>query len=154
MDPLQIPVRSMGSVTIDLDGSFFIQLVIFLVAMAVLRKLVFEPYLAALDARESKTVRTSEAAAELQARADALSAQYEADLAAAREKATEARKTLRSQGLEQRETLLTEARGVSSAKMAAAQAAIDAQYDGARVELSKQVDELATMIADRVLGTG
>lgn len=154
MDPLQIPVRSMGSVTIDLDGSFFIQLVIFLVAMAVLRKLVFEPYLAALDARESKTVRTSEAAAELQARADALAQQYEADLAAAREKATDARKALRSEGLAQRESLLKGARTVSSDKIDAARAAVEAEYDGARAELSKQVDELATMIADRVLGKG
>ncbi len=152
MDPLQITVRSMGGVIIDLDGSFFIQLAIVLLVMAVLRQLVFKPYLDSLEAREAKTDRTREEAEAVKARADALAERYEATLSEARQKAVDARQSLRDDGNARRDEAIGEARRVANAKMDAARAAIDAQYEGVRSDLKGRVDELSELIVDKVLG--
>lgn len=152
MDPLQITVRSMGGVIIDLDGSFFIQLAIVLLVMAVLRQLVFKPYLDSLEAREAKTDRTREEAEAVKARADALAERYEATLTEARQKAVDARQSLRDDGNVRRDQAIGEARRVANAKMDAARAAIDAQYEGVRSDLKGRVDELSELIVDKVLG--
>lgn len=152
MDPLQTTVRSMGGVIIDLYGSFFIQLAIVLLVMAVLKQLIFEPYLATLEAREKKTDRTREDAEAIKARAEALAEQYATDLATARSRATEARQVLRTDGAARREQVIGEARRVATAKMSAAHAAIDAQYEGARGDLKTQVSEIAGLVVDKVIG--
>lgn len=152
MDPLQITVRSMGGVIIDLDGSIFIQLAIVLLLMAALRQLVFKPYLETLENREKKTDRAREEARAVQARAEALAERYEAKLAEARATAVEARQAMRTEGNARREEALGEARRVSAAKMGAARAAIDAQYEGVRSDLKNRVDELAELVVDKVMG--
>lgn len=152
MDPLQTTVRSMGGVIIDLDGSFFIQLAIVLLVMAVLKQLIFTPYLNTLEAREKKTDRTRDEAEKLTTRATALAERYEADLATARARATESRAALRAEGSARRDQAIGEARRVAVAKMDATRAAIDAQYDGARADLKTRVDELSGLIVDKVLG--
>lgn len=152
MDPLQITVFSMGGVIIDLDGSFFIQLAIVLLVMAVLRQLVFKPYLDSIEARDAKTLRTREEADAVKARAVALAERYETTLADARQKATDARQKLRAEGTSRRDEVIGEAKRVSNAKMDAARAAIDAQYEGVREDLKGRVDELSGLIADKVLG--
>lgn len=152
MDPLQTTVRQMAGVVIDLDGSMFIQLAIIALVYLVLRQLVFKPYLATLDARETKTDQTRARAEAIKAEARALAERYERDLAAAREKAITARQTLRAEGTLRREQLIGEAHRVAHAKMSAAQAAIDAQYEGARADLKTHVDEIAARVVDKVLG--
>lgn len=151
MDPLQTTIHSMAGVVIDLDGSIFIQLVIIALVYFVLRALVFRPYLATLDARETKTHQTRERATQLQTSARALEARYETELATARDKAVTTRQTLRAEGTLRREQLIGEARRISTAKMDAAHAAIDAQYEGARADLKTQVDPIAALIVDKVL---
>lgn len=152
MDPLQTGVRQMAGVVIDLDGSIFIQLAIVALVYVILRKLVFEPYLATLDAREAKTDRTREEAIKLKAEADALEQRYETSLADARDKAISARATLRAEGNKRREEVLGQARRVSNAKLDAARAAVDAQYEGVRTDLKNRVDEIAGLVVDKVLG--
>lgn len=152
MDPLLTGVRQMAGVVIDLDGSFFIQLAIVALVYVVLRKLVFEPYLATLDAREAKTIRTREEATDLRAEAEALEQRYETALADARDKAISARADLRAQGTKRREEVLGQARRVSTAKVDAARAAVDAQFEGARTDLKGRVDEIASLVVDKVLG--
>lgn len=152
MDPLQITVFSMGGVIIDLDGSFFIQLAIVLLVMAALRQLVFKPYLDAIEARDAKTDRTREEAEAVRARAEALAERYEATLADARQKASDARLALRAEGSARRDQVLGEAKRVSTAKMDAARAAIDAQYEGVREDLKGRVDELSGLVVDKILG--
>lgn len=151
MDPLQTTIHSMAGVVIDLDGSIFIQLVIIALVFFVLRALVFRPYLATLDARETKTLQTRERATQLQIKARALEARYETELATARDKAVTTRQTLRAEGTLRREQFIAEARRISTAKMDAAHAAIDAQYEGARADLKTQVDQIAGLIVDKVL---
>lgn len=152
MDPLHMTVYSMGGVIIDLDGSFFIQLAIVLLVMAVLRQLVFKPYLDSIEARDAKTDRTREEADAVKARAEALAERYETTLAEARQKASDARQALRAEGSARRDQVIGEARRVSNAKMDAAQAAIDAQYEGVREDLKGRVDELSELIVGKVIG--
>lgn len=152
MDPLQTTIRQMAGVIIDLDGSMFIQLAIIALVYLVLRKLVFKPYLATLDARETKTDQTRDRATALKTEAQALAERYERELAAARDKAISTRQTLRAEGTLRREQLIGEAHRVANAKMSAAQAAIDAQYEGARADLGTRVDEIAGLVVDKVLG--
>jgi len=142
----------MAGVVIDLDGSFFIQLVIVALVYVVLRKLVFEPYLATLDAREAKTVRTRGEATDLRAEAEALEQRYEAKLAEARDTAVSARASLRAEGNKRRDEVLGQAKRVSTAKIDAARAAVDAQYEGVRTDLKGRVDEIAALVVDKVLG--
>ncbi|MCA9539450.1 MAG: ATP synthase F0 subunit B [Myxococcales bacterium] len=152
MDPLQTSIQPMASVVIDLDYSAFIQLAIVLLLMVVLKRLIFNPYLQTVEARDRKTESTRREAAELRAKADALAARYEKAFTEARAKATEARQDLRSAGLVRRDEALGEARQVASAKVDAARASVDAQFEGARRELTGHVDALAGLVVEKIIG--
>ena len=150
MDPIHLSLSQMA--TVDLDNSFFIQLVLVLGLMVALKALIFRPFLDSIEAREKKTSETQRNAAELKARSEELETRYKHDITAARERAVIARHTLRAESNSHREEVVGAARVSASAMMKDAQKDIDAQFGTARTELLGQVDELSVSIAEKVLG--
>ena len=66
---LALSVALLGGAIIDLDGTFFLQLGIFLAIFAMLNVLVFRPMLALMDARETATDGAKASARELETEA-------------------------------------------------------------------------------------
>ena len=152
MDPIHTNISLMAGVNLDFDLTFIIQLAFVLILMFVLKRLVFNPYLEALDSRESKTTVTRASADEIRQTANERIAAHEDALASARARAMSAKTKLRAEGAARKEELLTEARGEANSTVEAAQQEIATQLENARSELSGEIDSLARSIVAKVIG--
>lgn len=137
---------------IDIDGTVLIQFGLFLVMYFVLKHMFFEPYLAMRKQRSAGIEGAREEAERMEARAKELEREHERRFQSARAKAEEERLRLRGEGQARERELLTEARGVASAKLAAARKQIDAETQAASIELQQKAQPLARQIASKILG--
>ena len=95
MDSMQNTINYMGGVSLDLDLTVLIQLLLVVLLMFILKRWVFKPYLSAIDERAKRTSATRASAAQLQQEADEIATRYETALADARQAALDAKLTLR-----------------------------------------------------------
>ena len=144
----------MAGVSLDLDFTLVIQGVIVVVLMFLLKKLIFDPYLATVDERERQTESTRDEAASLRAQAEETSQKYEASLESARARAAALRQTLRLEGVEAKEESIGSARRDANEVMESAQAEIETQVDAARSALSAEVETLSKLVVEKVIGRG
>lgn len=143
-----------SAVTLDLDHSFFFQLAIVLLLMAVLNKLVFKPFLRSVEARDAKTTHMRAEAAALRGKAESLRAQYDESLSAARKEANSARRALRVEGIDDKDGRIKTARVDATRVQSDAEAQMQAQFDVAREQLLTQVDGISRQVVEKVLGRG
>jgi len=143
-----------GDVNIDIDGSMFIQLAVFLVVMVLLTRMVFRPFLASIDARDQRTVTARQQAKDIDARATALEARHRELLSQARTQAAEVRQTLRGAGLATKDAEVGGARKSAEAVIEDARARAAAQYEAGRVQLLGEVDALSRLVVEKVIGRG
>lgn len=136
---------------IDLDGTLAIQMILFLVLFLVLRPLIFDPYLKAVEARRDGLQGSREEADEMDARAERSLADYERKVRDARREANEVREGLRSQGQNEFEDILGEAREEISEKLVAERAKIEAERATSLVQLKERSESLAKVLVARVL---
>lgn len=142
----------MGSVVIDLDATFFIQIAVILGLMSLLNKLVFTPFLDTLAKREAQTTETSAKADEIRARAEQLSADYAEGLAEARAKAADERQTLRGEAVTHKGDLISAARESATEVVEGTRGEISEQFEAAREALAAQVEGLSGLIIKKTLG--
>lgn len=139
---------------IDLDHSFFVQLALVLVLMAVLNTLIFKPFLRSIELRAAKTVDTRHKAAELQARATALKATYRGQVAEARADAVAQRQVVRIDAGATKDKVVGDARTRAADGLASAKAQAETQVGEARTVLLGEVDDLSRLVVEKVLGRG
>lgn len=152
MDPLRINVHQMAA--IDLDHSFFIQLALVLILMAVLNTLIFKPFLRSIELRDGKTVDTRREAEALRARAEALQGKYHDQFAEARSEAVAQRQSVRVDAGAKKDALVGDARSAANEKLATARSTSESQVDEARKVLLGEVDDLSRLVVEKVLGRG
>ena len=137
---------------IDVDGTLFIQLGLFLILYLVLRTLVFKPYLA-LRAEQHERIEGSRSAAnQMEADAAAKLKDYETRLATARKHASIGRGERRAEGEAQADRVMTDARTRAEQRLAKAREQIGQKTPAAEQALRTHADELAQTVAERVLG--
>ena len=144
----------MGGVTLDLDQTLLIQATMIVVLMFLLKKLIFDPYLKTIDTREEKTASTREEASELQVKIGELTTNYESSLDSARQRAATLRQELRQAGVSSKEESISAATSEANKVVGEAQAAIEAEFEAARAELKNEIDGLANLVAEKVIGRG
>jgi F-type H+-transporting ATPase subunit b len=150
MQPVELTFTSMG--LIDLDGSFLIQLVLFLLFFVAMRALVFKPVLASIDQRLDRTEKARNEARAIVARSESLAARYQQEMGAARAKAMSARQALRSEGVARREEIVGAARAAATQTLEQSRGETERQFGAARQQMLAQVDDLARMMARKILG--
>lgn len=150
MQSLHVTLRSMG--LIDVDATFLIQLVLFLMLLVIMNKLVFKPFLEADARREEKTEKTRQDARVLEARASELSTRYDDEYGAARSKGSSARAALRGEGLTAKEAEISKATAEANAHLDKVRAEIKADVEQARQSMLGQVDDLARQVAEKIIG--
>jgi F-type H+-transporting ATPase subunit b len=144
--------RAAGGVEVDFDASLIVQIVLFLVLLAVLKPLLFDPMLHLFEEREKRIE-----GARLQARktdeasAGAL-AKYEAAMQKARATANAERDRLRAEGLATENEILAKVRASTAATLDQGRARIKAEVETARTALRQDVGTIARELAARVLG--
>lgn len=129
-----------------------LQLVPFLVVMAILTKVIFQPMVQYLDDRQKATTGAHEQAALLGQQADEKQSDYDQKLAAAKAELSELRAQKRAEAHAQRDAAIADARAKGDARFAEALTAIKAESDVAAQELGRLTDALSADITTAVLG--
>jgi F0F1-type ATP synthase membrane subunit b/b' len=124
----------------------------FLIAYAILKKFLFLPLSAILEARESEEKTAAKVHAEsLQSLSKAIE-HIEQELSRARREALKERETLRSEGRAHLEKKLGEAHAAATATLERASAEIESEAKRSSDELPRQIQLLARTLAEKILG--
>jgi F-type H+-transporting ATPase subunit b len=149
MQPL---VALLAAPVVDIDGTFFVQLGIYLLLVVLLKPLLFTPWLEAQARRREAVAGSLARAKTLADDAEGLMAEYDERLEAARDKAHGVRADARRASEARKAEQLATARGDAQSYLDTQRARIDADATQARTDLGGRVDDLAGQIADKLLG--
>lgn len=141
-----------GGSVVDLDGTIFVQIVVFFLAFFVLRALVFKPVLDLFIRREEGIEGARQKARELQKEADEADRTFNEEIRKVRQAANEERDRLRAEGQQVARELLDRSRGESERMLGEARRKMDEDGRKVREEIQGQVPVLARQIASRLLG--
>jgi len=137
---------------IDIDLTAVVQFALFLILMFVANKLLFQPYLALRERRKAGIDGARAEAERMTAQADAKLADYEKQLAVARDRANEEARKIRNEAVSHERETTDKARSTAQAAIDEAQGKMRAETDAARATLLPQADAIAKQIASKLLG--
>jgi F-type H+-transporting ATPase subunit b len=137
---------------IDIDGTLYLQLGLFLVLVFVLTQFLFKPYLALRAERDAAIAGVTEEARRLDGDAQARIAEYEGHLAQARAKGTEERARIRAEGAARERDTVEKARVETARRVAEARADVARRGEEARATLVREADDIGRRLASRLLG--
>jgi len=139
---------------IDLDSTFFVQLVNFLIILTVLNLLLFRPIRGIIRKRAEIMAERLRSVEDFTAQAEAKMAGYRQALDVARSEAQQVRVKLKEEGLSVEAAKLAAASQEAAAKLSAARQEIEAQKNAALASLQGQVAAFARQVAGKVLARG
>jgi F-type H+-transporting ATPase subunit b len=137
---------------LDVDGTLFVMLGIFLVLLLVLWQLLWKPYLRTRDERVARTEGARERASQLDAQTASRLQRIEDGLAEARRAGEAESAKLRQEAQVKEQQITTEAHEAARKLMADARVALDATVATEKVALQEQASQLARDIAEKALG--
>jgi F-type H+-transporting ATPase subunit b len=127
-------------------------LLAFFASFLILKRFLFGPLLAILDARDQEAKSAEKVHAESLAELEKTVARAEAELARARSEALAVRERLRGEGRAHWEKKLEEARAATQATLDSATAEIRSAASRAGAELPRSARDLARVLAEKILG--
>jgi F-type H+-transporting ATPase subunit b len=137
---------------VDIDGTMFIQLGIFLSLVVILGPLLFKPWLAAQERRKEAVDGALAQSRSMRGEAESLAKEYDQRLELAREKAHGVRSEARRNEEAAKAATLATAREDASEVLQRERERIASEAATAREALTARVDELADAIANKLLG--
>lgn len=152
MDQTPLSVIASGHPLIDIDLTAVVQFVLFLVMAVITNKLLFQPYLALRERRKAGIDGARGEAERMTAEADARLAEYEKQLAVARDRANEEGRKVRLEAAAHEREVTDKARAAAQKAIDEAQAAMRQETEAARMQLMPQADVFARAIASKLLG--
>jgi F-type H+-transporting ATPase subunit b len=152
MDPTSLVSLAAAHPLIDIDGTVFVQFALYLVLALLANALLFQPYLKLRERRRAGIDGAREEAAQMTAQADAKLADYEKQLAQARNQANEEARKVRLEAAAHEREVTDKARVEAQKATEAAAATMRAQTDAARAQLMPQADAIARQMANKLLG--
>ncbi|GAB16892.1 ATP synthase subunit b [Gordonia effusa NBRC 100432] len=135
------------------NGTFFVCLVIFFVVFAVIGIFVVPPIKKAMEEREAMVAKTAEDNKAAAASFESADSEYRAALKDARGEATGLRDAARAKGNEELVAARHQATAEADAARAASAEALAAQGADAASSARGDLDNLATTLAGRILGS-
>jgi F-type H+-transporting ATPase subunit b len=136
---------------IDLDYTFFVQLVNFLVILTVLNLILFRPIRGIIKKRAEVMNEKLASIESFTADAEAKLEDYKTSLSGARVEAQQIRMDLKAQGSEAEAEVLSQAGTEAAEKVAAARKEIESQKQAALKALRGEVAGYAKSVAGKVL---
>jgi len=152
MDQTPLVSLASGHPLIDIDGTVFVQFALFLVMALVANRLLFQPYLALRERRRAGIDGARDEAAQMTAQADAKLADYEKQLAQARNRANEEARKVRLEAAAHERDVTDKARADAQKSIDAAAQSMRAETDAARGQLMPQAETIARQMANKLLG--
>ena len=137
---------------IDVDGTIFVQLGVFLLLVFVLNKFLWKPYMRVRDERVTRVDGYREEAARLDAEAEARLAKLEAELAEARRVGVGERATARAAAVSHEHALLAQAQASAQKTLGDARAQLAATLATERAKLQQSATQIGREAARKILG--
>jgi F-type H+-transporting ATPase subunit b len=137
---------------IDLDGTLFVQLGLFLITLFVLSRALFAPYLRMRTARDQGIGGARAEAGKMGDKARAIVEDYDQKLAAAKRRGADERNVLQKEATQRERELLGKARAESQAALEAARKKIATDTTTSRAALAAEATALARKVASKALG--
>ena len=150
----QTPIVSLagGHPLIDIDLTVVVQFALFLILFWVANRLLFQPYLQLRERRRAGIEGAREEAERMTAEAEAKLADYEKQLAQARNRANEEGRKVRQAAAAHEREVTDRARATAQKTIDEAQATMRRETEAARAQLMPQADALARAITSKLLG--
>ncbi|MFW6055126.1 MAG: ATP synthase F0 subunit B [Thermodesulfobacteriota bacterium] len=136
---------------VELNLTFFVQLVNFLVLLAILNFLVYRPIREISRKRRERMSAELTEIEEFSSQSEKKIEDYQAALDKARKEGDQVRTDLKTKAVQEEKKILSEAGEEGSQELGAARQEIASERDKARRDLEKQVEDYASMVADKVL---
>lgn len=137
---------------VDIDGTVFVQLGIFLVLLVVLTRFVFRPYLALRAERSRNIEGLREEAVRLAEENERKLRSYEEQMAKTRKEAAAVRLQLRQAGEARAAEMIAAAQQRAASELEAARAKMERSTQAAELALRTRADVLARVAAAKLLG--
>lgn len=138
--------------SLGVNTTLAIQLVIFLTVYVVLKYLLFGPYFAAFNQRNESTVGQTELAERFVQETKALEDEFSSKAQQANERYRSVYDQTRSQALKDYDRTIADARSQAKTLVDAARQKIQTEMESAQGQLSKEVPEVVKMINQKLLG--
>ncbi len=140
-----------GHPLIDIDLTVLVQFGLFLLLFLVANKLLFQPYLALRERRKAGIDGARGEAERMSAQADAKLADYEKQLASARNRANDEGRKVRAEATTHEKDVTDKARAEAQKAIDEATAKMKQETEAARLQLLPQANTLAKQIASKLL---
>lgn len=137
---------------ISLDFSVFYQIVLFLLLWLILNRVLFRPYLAALEERERQTSGAYHDVEVLEGEGARLKAEYEAQLARAQAVGNAAKERILQEAHQQREKIINQAREEATALLETGRQEIQAQLGKEKQRAMAEIEGVAREMVNKILG--
>lgn len=140
------------AITVDLDLTFVVQLVLFVGLTLVLKPVLFDPMLELFEEREKRIDGAKVQARHIDEKSATALAKYEAEMAKARAAANAEREKIRAAALKREQEILAEVRASTGKMIEDGKRAAHAEAERVRAALSSEASTMARELASRVLG--
>lgn len=137
---------------IELNWTFFVQVLNFLVLMFILNKILYKPILKVLDERDERIVGGREKAKELISDSDTILSSYNGKLQVAKIEALGTKNTARKEATDEANVIIAEARGKAEGIISQVQQDMAREIERVKKELEPEVGIMAATIAQQILG--
>ncbi len=149
---LNSSVSEGSGLTVDLDATLLVQVVLFLLLLLILKPLLFEPMMRLFEEREKKIEGTRRDASNIIKRSAEALSKYNAAIAKAREAGVAERDVIRAEGARKEAEILAQVRALTATTIEQGRATIASDAKTTRADLEAQTHALGRQIAARVLG--
>lgn len=150
---------SIGSTPLPLEsnflvpnGTFYVELIAFVIMFAILAKWIIPPINKAMEARQEAIRNQFKELDDARDRADEAEAEFKSQIADARQEAARIREEAREQGAQIVAEMRTQAQAEAARIVEHAQAQIEADRQAAAATLRNEVGTMATTLAGRIVG--
>ena len=147
-----VTIASGGQPLIDIDLTAVVQFVLFVLLYLVANALLFQPYLKLRERRRAGIEGAREEAERMTAQVDASLADYNKQLAVARDRAGDEGRKIRAEASAHEKEVTDKARASAQKATDEAQAKMRTETEAARAQLMPQAEAIARSIASKLLG--
>jgi F-type H+-transporting ATPase subunit b len=140
------------AINVDIDRTFVVQLVLFVVFTVLLKPILLDPMLKLFEEREKRIDGAKAQARRIDEKSAGALAKYEAEMNKARAAAGAERDRIRAEGIKREQEILAAVRAVTAKTVDEGKRGVQAEAEKARAALRAEAGNMARDLATRVLG--
>ena len=140
------------AITVDVDATFLVQLVLFIGLTLILKPILFDPMLKLFEEREKRIDGAKLQARKIDEKSASALAKYDGEMAKARAAASSERDKIRAGAVKREQEILATVRASTQKVLDDGKRAVHEEANRARTALRNEAANMARDVASRVLG--